>query len=87
MPLSTPPLPAGSPMLSPTLSLSAGNGAPPTLLTVLQDLDSRFLVNLPDEELASFERIMFQLQQAHWFYLDFYCQINKQMREKSHLQE
>jgi 8-oxo-dGTP pyrophosphatase MutT (NUDIX family) len=42
------------------------------MATVMHDLDSRFLVNLPDEELSSFERIMFQLQQAHWYYLDFY---------------
>ena len=47
-----------------------------TLATIFSDLDSRFLVNLPDEELASFERIMFQLQQAHWFYLDWYSDKN-----------
>ena len=35
------------------------------------DLCSRFIVNLPKEELDSFERIFFQIEQAHWFYLDF----------------
>lgn len=31
---------------------------------VLEDLSSRFIVNLPAEELASIERICFQVEQA-----------------------
>ena len=61
---------AAIPELPPAVASS--DDPTPSLLSVLQDLDSRFLVNVPDEELSSFERIMFQLQQAHWFYLDFY---------------
>ncbi|KAH8087546.1 Dcp2, box A domain-containing protein [Filobasidium floriforme] len=38
---------------------------------VLEDLSSRFILNLPEEELASPERICFQVEQAHWFYEDF----------------
>ncbi|THV04962.1 DCP2-domain-containing protein [Dendrothele bispora CBS 962.96] len=38
---------------------------------VLEDLSSRFILNLPEEELASLERISFQIEQAHWFYEDF----------------
>lgn len=38
---------------------------------VLEDLSSRFIVNLPPEELESIERICFQIEQAHWFYEDF----------------
>ncbi|KAF9453828.1 DCP2-domain-containing protein [Macrolepiota fuliginosa MF-IS2] len=38
---------------------------------VMEDLSSRFILNLPDEELASLERICFQVEQAHWFYEDF----------------
>ncbi|KAF8640624.1 hypothetical protein AX17_000285 [Amanita inopinata Kibby_2008] len=38
---------------------------------VLEDLSSRFILNLPEEELASLERICFQVEQAHWFYEDF----------------
>lgn len=37
----------------------------------MEDLSSRFILNLPDEELASLERICFQVEQAHWFYEDF----------------
>jgi len=33
--------------------------------------DSRFIINIPAEELASVERILFQIEQAHWFYEDF----------------
>lgn len=32
---------------------------------------SRFIINVPDEELASVERICFQIEQAHWYYEDF----------------
>lgn len=39
---------------------------------VLDDLCSRFIINLPEEELHSFERICFQIEAAHWFYEDFY---------------
>ncbi|KAI0778210.1 Dcp2, box A domain-containing protein, partial [Trametes elegans] len=38
---------------------------------VLEDLSSRFILNLPEEELASVERVCFQVEQAHWYYEDF----------------
>ncbi|KAH9835533.1 pyrophosphatase DCP2 [Rhodofomes roseus] len=38
---------------------------------VLEELSSRFVLNLPDEELASVERVCFQMEQAHWYYEDF----------------
>jgi mRNA-decapping enzyme subunit 2 len=76
---STPMLSAQKPAPSPVqhqapqpVTPAPANAVVPSLATVFSDLDSRFLVNLPDEELSSFERIMFQLQQAHWFYLDWY---------------
>jgi mRNA-decapping enzyme subunit 2 len=49
--------------------------APPTTLNeAIDDVSMRFLVNLPPEELESVERLFFQLQQAHWYYLDFFVQ-------------
>ncbi|KAI8871582.1 DCP2-domain-containing protein, partial [Ramicandelaber brevisporus] len=38
---------------------------------VLDDLCSRFIINVPLEELSSIERIYFQIEQALWFYDDF----------------
>ncbi|KIJ45581.1 hypothetical protein M422DRAFT_166723 [Sphaerobolus stellatus SS14] len=38
---------------------------------VLEELSSRFILNLPDEELAEVERVCFQIEQAHWYYEDF----------------
>lgn len=32
---------------------------------------SRFIINVPEAELSSVERICFQVEQAHWFYEDF----------------
>lgn len=42
----------------------------------LEDVHTRFILNLPDEELMSTDRIFFQLEQAWWFYDDFYCDSN-----------
>jgi hypothetical protein len=48
-----------------------------TLAQILDDLTSRFVINVPDEELASIQRVIFQVEQAHWFYTDF-------IREENH---
>jgi hypothetical protein len=45
----------------------------PELADVLNDLELRFILNLPEEELNSADRLFFQLEQAHWFYEDFYA--------------
>ena len=42
----------------------------------MDDVHTRFILNLPDEELASSDRIFFQLEQAWWFYDDFICDGN-----------
>ncbi|XP_024400126.1 mRNA-decapping enzyme subunit 2 [Physcomitrium patens] len=52
-----------------------GNGGPPQRTQLpsrelLDDLCSRFVLNMPEEELKSFERILFSIEQAHWFYED-----------------
>jgi mRNA-decapping enzyme subunit 2 len=40
---------------------------------ILDDLASRFIINVPEEVRSNFIRICFQVELAHWFYLDFYC--------------
>jgi hypothetical protein len=45
---------------------------PTSLEDVYADIEARFLLTLPDEELSE-ERLFFQLEQAHWFYEDFYA--------------
>ena len=35
---------------------------------------SRFIINIPEEERTDLIRIFFQIEIAHWFYLDFYCE-------------
>lgn len=37
----------------------------------LGQVERRFLLNLPEEELARTDRLFFQIEQAHWFYEDF----------------
>ncbi|KAL1454003.1 hypothetical protein WDU94_010300 [Cyamophila willieti] len=40
---------------------------------ILDDLCSRFVINIPHEERGDVIRICFQMELAYWFYLDFYC--------------
>ncbi|CAF4955792.1 unnamed protein product [Pieris macdunnoughi] len=42
-------------------------------LYILDDICSRFIINLPKEERADMVRLCFQIELAHWFYLDNYC--------------
>lgn len=35
---------------------------------------SRFLINIPEEERKDVVRLCFQIETAHWFYVDFYRQ-------------
>ncbi|XP_072439909.1 m7GpppN-mRNA hydrolase isoform X1 [Chiloscyllium punctatum] len=41
---------------------------------VLDDLCSRFILHIPSEERDNAIRVCFQIELAHWFYLDFYLQ-------------
>ena len=47
---------------------------------------SRFFINLPAQELKSFQRIFIQLEQAFWFYDDFFCDQNGQLERFSEMQ-
>lgn len=40
---------------------------------ILDDLASRFIINIPEEERKDPIRLCFQIELAFWFYLDFYC--------------
>ncbi|KAI5651472.1 dcp2, box A domain-containing protein [Phthorimaea operculella] len=42
-------------------------------IDILDDLCSRFIINLPPEDRDNLVRICFQIELAHWFYLDYYC--------------
>lgn len=42
--------------------------------SILSDLCTRFVMNVPDVESQDVIRIFFQVELAHWFFLDFYCQ-------------
>lgn len=49
-----------------------------TFEEVLEDLNARFLVNLPEEELT-LVRLYWQAEQAHWFYEDYLRPLNPQL--------
>ncbi|PKU75517.1 mRNA-decapping enzyme subunit 2 [Dendrobium catenatum] len=50
---------------------------------ILDDLCSRFVLNVPKEDLESFERIFFLLEQAHWFYEDNSVEQNPSLKSLS----
>mmetsp|Transcript_24737 Transcript_24737/g.32303 ORF Transcript_24737/g.32303 Transcript_24737/m.32303 type:complete len:420 (-) Transcript_24737:475-1734(-) len=53
--------------------LKSKNNIHPSLDQALVDVETRFILNLPDAELSSSDRLFFQIEQAHWFYEDFYA--------------
>ncbi|URD96000.1 Dcp2, box A domain [Musa troglodytarum] len=67
--------------LSRSSSSSMRNLSPPQEL--LDDLCSRFVLNVPKEDLESFERILFLLEQAHWFYEDNSVEQNPSLKSLS----
>lgn len=50
-----------------------------TLETCLDDVEARFLYNLPESELSQAERLFFQIEQAWWFYEDFMADKHKHL--------
>ncbi len=57
-------------------SLSIETLSPKTQIAfqnALEDVHTRFILNLPSDELASSNRLFFQIEQAWWFYEDFIC--------------
>ncbi|CAI5533595.1 unnamed protein product [Closterium sp. Naga37s-1] len=53
-----------------TAAAAAGPRAGFPSQELLDDLCSRFVFNVPGEDLQSFERMLFSIEQAHWFYED-----------------
>ncbi|CAD5217150.1 unnamed protein product [Bursaphelenchus xylophilus] len=41
---------------------------------VIDNLSLRFLNNIPEHEKRDHIRICFQLEQAHWYYVDYFCE-------------
>ncbi|KAJ4330879.1 mRNA-decapping enzyme subunit 2 [Ascochyta clinopodiicola] len=58
-----------------------------TLVDWLDDLCVRFIVNLPQEELLSVERICFQIEEAQWFYEDFIRPLDPHALPSMHLRK
>lgn len=46
---------------------------------VVDDLCSRFIINIPQEERTDLVRVCFHIELAHWFYIDYYCADRKDL--------
>ncbi|EME29037.1 mRNA decapping complex subunit 2 [Galdieria sulphuraria] len=53
------------------------------LSSVLIDLSSRFLLTLSQEDFENFERLFFAVEEAHWFYDDFFREKNSSLPKLS----
>uniref|UniRef100_A0A7N0UE00 Nudix hydrolase domain-containing protein n=1 Tax=Kalanchoe fedtschenkoi TaxID=63787 RepID=A0A7N0UE00_KALFE len=62
-------------------SAPSKDGLPPQEL--LDDLCSRFVLNVPKEDQQSFERILFLVEYAHWFYEDNAVENNPSLKSFS----
>lgn len=58
-----------------------------SLVDWLDELCVRFIVNLPNEELQSVERICFQIEEAQWFYEDFIRPLDPNNLPSMHLRK
>nr|CAG4649405.1 EOG090X07NG [Scapholeberis mucronata] len=54
---------------------------------ILDDLCSRFIINVPEEERKDLVRLFFQIELAHWFYIDFYCSEENSTRKQCNIKE
>lgn len=56
-----------------TLSANRNKSNARVPIHILDELSSKFLINLPEAEKNDLIRLFFQIELAHWFFLDFYC--------------
>jgi mRNA-decapping enzyme subunit 2 len=69
-----------------TLSPISASSSHPNLSKLISESNlvaSRFVLNVPKEDLESFERILFLLEQAHWFYEDNSVEHNPSLKSLS----
>ncbi|CAM9469416.1 unnamed protein product, partial [Hapterophycus canaliculatus] len=65
--------------LPPRSPLKTAKVCVPSLEDALDDVQVRFVLNLPDAELSSADRLFFQLEQAWWFYEDHIADAHKHL--------
>lgn len=54
-----------------TMAVSPFSYATLSLKEAMLDLGVRFILNCPQEDISTSSRLMFQVEEAHWFYEDF----------------
>ena len=49
-------------------------------------LPSRFIINIPAEQREDLVRLLFAVELAHWFFIDFYCEDDTDLH-KCHIKD
>ena len=60
--------------VAPTPNASGGKKSDDKMTEIYLELAARFVLNAPPSEIEDFNRLMFLIEQAHWYYIDFTCE-------------
>jgi len=58
------------------LKVETAQACKKSLEEIMDELVVKFILNCPEEEHENFDRLFFQIEEAFWFYLDFYRENN-----------
>ena len=56
-------------------------------IDILDELAARFIIPMREEERRDLVRVCFLIEQAHWFYIDFYVNESKYKLAQSNMKE
>ncbi|CAD7699907.1 unnamed protein product [Ostreobium quekettii] len=65
------------------MSAGASSGRDLPSQELLEDICIRFIVNKPEEDRATVERLLFLVEEAHWYYEDHLCPSHPNLRSLS----
>ena len=72
--------------VAPTPNASGGKKSDGKMTEIYLELAARFVLNAPPSEIEDFNRLMFLIEQAHWYFIDFTCEQDASLRDSPYKQ-
>ena len=66
-------------------TIAQKKGSP--LYDALDEIESRFLLNFPENELYKVDRVFFQIEQGHWYYEDYFVDQGGDLKSKKKVKQ